>query len=208
MLGLVSTTECNVLVPKEAIYRHIKTDTHTRREFIDTVESIRVVNSVKEETAAVKSGKNVTEIIVFDIHLKTPNLPMNVLETLAQSIPKADIFVCSFGEQRSIAVYRNGVRYTRSTPIVNLSRGDLDQIWDDFCAKVIWGRPLAPGEDVNKHLYQISMKQHLRTQISRLETKLERCVQKNRRNELYKQKSELQRRLNDLEDEDNDYSTD
>jgi hypothetical protein len=181
MLGLPSTTEVDRRLPKEAFYRHLRLDARTRRSFVDDIDSIVVTNSVKPSTSGFADGRDVHEILVLAILLKSDRQPTGAIEAIASSNPHRIVFLTEPG---SVAyVMRRGLQSSRDIRELALSGETLDDAWDSICSQVAFGD--ADGRDVDRRLDVARRIAALEAEISELDAKCRKARQINRKNELF-----------------------
>ena len=94
MLNLPSTVLVNRVMPKKVFYEHLKTTAAIKEQFVQQIERIEMVASIKEASIHIPGDKGVAEIDVLALHLKGANVPYEAIELVARSIPNKLLFVC------------------------------------------------------------------------------------------------------------------
>lgn len=199
MLGLPSTTEINMIFPKESFYQQLEIHTKVRLEFTDLIERIRAVNTVKQTTAHVTDGKQVKEIIIFFITLKGETLPQQALTVIAQLPGRFLIFVTQTATGHvSTSVLRRGKLYTVSREAnLDLSAENLDQIWDNFCSTLVFGT-LTFGS-VDDRIDAVRKEKQLTAELAETTRKINQCRQMRRRNALFTQYGKIRNELESVQ---------
>lgn len=100
------------VIPKTKFYEHAKVAARVRQYFVDEVQRIRWSFKLSEETVRLRPTRNVSEIQIFSLDLKGPELNPAVLATIDKAIPKPIIFELNHGdpprEIRMFAAWKPG----------------------------------------------------------------------------------------------------
>ena len=197
MLGLPSTTEVDRRLPKEAFYRHLRLDARTKRSFVDDIDSIVVTNSIKPSTSGFTDGRDVHEILVLAILLKSDRQPTGAIEAIASANPHRIVFLTEPGG--TTYVVRRGLQSSHDIRELVLSGETLDDVWDSICAQVAFGD--ADGRDIGRRLDVARRIAALEAEISELDARCRKARQINRKNELFAELRTRQAELRDLRSE-------
>lgn len=198
MLRLPSTTEVHVRLPKEAFYRNMRISASTKRDFVEGVESITVVNSIKPSTANVRDGGRVHEIMVVAVESRGDEAPKSVIETIFDA-NKAKMLIVEAPSGRIVLRHRGKAIHAGPVEQLLICGADLDAVWDSLLAQVVLGS--TDGENVEALIERRERMEGLRTEIARLDSASRRERQVARKNELFALMREKQADLKGLEEE-------
>jgi Domain of unknown function (DUF4391) len=87
MFAYPKQAEVNRVVPKSKIYAHAKTSKRLKELFVSEVGEILWKYKLSPETINLRARDGITEIEVFEIALKTPELDDAVLQAIDRAIP-------------------------------------------------------------------------------------------------------------------------
>lgn len=87
------------VVPKARIYEHAGASSTLKERFVNQVEQISWAYKLAPETVNLPATKAVTEVQIFQIHLKSTALDAAVLKAIDQAIPFPLIFELVHGER-------------------------------------------------------------------------------------------------------------
>lgn len=96
MFGLPRTTVFNKRIPKEKFYENLQVGSEVKRCFIDQIKAIYWRNKIAPTTTNLAAGREVTEIEVFEIKLKTSTLDEKVLRQIDRNIPYHILFLLEY----------------------------------------------------------------------------------------------------------------
>lgn len=91
------------VLPKTKVYEHSGANTRVRGLFVAQVEQIVWQYKLAPETINLPASPDVSEIQVFTLHLKTPELDARVLQCLDGAVPFPLIFELAYGQRRQVA---------------------------------------------------------------------------------------------------------
>ena len=103
MFSYPKKAEFNRVVPKNKIYAHAKPSKRVRELFVSEVGEILWKYKLSPETTNLPARHGITEIEVFEIALRTPELDEAVLQAMDRAIPFPLLFQLRYGEQVSFA---------------------------------------------------------------------------------------------------------
>ena len=180
MLGLPSTTEVSLRLPKEAFYRNLKLDSKTREQFVHGVESITVVNSIKPSTANIVDGKTIHEILVVAVEPRGGAVPEAVIRAIIGANHNKVLLVDLASSAVSLVydeeLYRSGLA------VVELLGRTLDEVWESILAQIIFGD--LNGCAVEDRIARKRRAEVLEAEIERLEVRARKEKQLRKKNEL------------------------
>lgn len=198
MLGLPSTTEVGIRLPKESFYRNLGLDARTKDDFVHGVESVVVTNSIKPQTANFADGRDVHEIIVIEVDPREEGIPPSVLQAIFAANPARKLV----RDARSGRLHaREGSHKVVADGVERLAlRGDdLDSAWESILAQLAFGD--MDGMGVLRRLEAEEAADMLRKRIAELDAKARRERQFARKNELIREVRRLRSELRNLEGE-------
>ena len=194
--------EFNRVVPKNKIYAHAKPSKRVRELFVSEVGEILWKYKLSPETTNLPARHGITEIEVFEIALRTPDLDEAVLQAMDRAIPFPLLFQLRHGELVSFAAsYKRPseadatkwvIEATFRTPFLHHSSFtlhplpvslDLAGLYEHIVRRHI---PLPPraGESLAEHVARFRAIEAKKRERQQLEARLEREKQFNRKVEL------------------------
>jgi len=206
VFNLPNSTIVNRVIPKNSFEDY--TTSKQKRSFTELVEKIRWLNKLSRETINL-SGKEITEIQIFEVTLKKKDDITGVLNVIDRSIPYPIIFVIIFDNEILISASQKHINPnsehlsvidwtfatgwgTKHRCALNLQQ-NLDFIWSDFC-KQLSGRN-SDKLSVKELIKFEQMRQELNTEIKRLRNAIKAAKQYNNKVslniELQKKEKEL-----------------
>ena len=90
------TTIVGKPVPKTAFYKHIEVNARMRQHFVDDVAAIHWLYKLAPSTINVEDGKQVHEIVVFSVGLKSKDCPDDVFLFIDQNMPRHVVFILEY----------------------------------------------------------------------------------------------------------------
>ncbi|AMX03914.1 DUF4391 domain-containing protein [Microbulbifer thermotolerans] len=95
------------VVPKRKIYEHAAASTALKKLFVHQVDQIIWAFKLSPETLNISATKTVSEIQIFRIALKGPQLDQRVLQAIDRAIPFPILFELSYrGQTKLVAAYK------------------------------------------------------------------------------------------------------
>ena len=203
MLNLPSTVLVNRVMPKKVFYEHLKTTAAIKEQFVQQIERIEMVASIKEASIHIPGDKDVAEIDVLALHLKGANVPYEAIELVARSIPNKLLFVCLSDESCKLLVRRDRLYETEWMPVddtrLELVGLTLRELWDSISSQVVFGS--ASPVDLNDRLERKRRSVALRLELEQVERKRKSDKQIAKRNALFDRKRAIEEELSRLEGE-------
>lgn len=119
-------------VTKSKIYEHATPNTKVKKLFADEIEKITWAYKLSPTTINLPASDDVQEIQVFAIVLKTDKLSHEVLQTIDKAIPSPILFVLQHnGKSRYVASYKRPSEADKSKWVVS-SYFETEWIKDDL----------------------------------------------------------------------------
>ena len=214
MLGLPKSTEFNKRIPKQKFYENLQISPALKRNFVDQIKVIYWKNKIAASTVNLASGKIVTEIEVFEIHLNGKELDEAVLKQIDREIPYHILFLLEYeGKVQARIGYKESVLSGNTAFKVNryfhtdwmaeedlplkMEGLDLDAVYENFVRQAA-GDELRQTEENENLKTSIEHNEEIKTlkkEIEKLQTKLKREKQLNRQMEINAQIKSLKKKL-------------
>ena len=203
------------VLPKEKIYAYAKPTKAVRDKFVAQVGKIVWRYKLSPETVNLAARKGVPEIEIFDLHLKTGELDDAVLNCIDKAIPFPLFFRLLYeGRQKTVAAYK---RPSDSDPSKWVVDGyfasdwtpesgervampvalDLGKLYEQLLRQLM---PLPPraGEPLKEQVERLSRVRSKQHEVVKMESRLNREKQFNKKVELNTQLRELKTELQAL----------
>lgn len=203
MLNLPSTVLVNRVMPKKAFYEHLKTTAAIKEQFVQQIERIEMLASIKEASIHISGDKDVAEIDVLALYLKGADVPYEAIKLIAHSVPNKLLFVCIVGESCKLLVRRDGLYETVWMPTdstaLELMGSTLGKLWDSISSQVIFGD--ASPVDLSGRLECKKSIEELQLELERIEKKRKSEKQIAKKNALFDLRREIKAELSRLKGE-------
>jgi hypothetical protein len=203
------------VLPKSKIYAHSKPTSAVKELFVKQVDKIVWQYKLAPETINLPAKPNVPEIQVFTIALKTPELSEDVLRCIDQAIPLPIFYQLAFANRIKIkAAYKRpsdadaGKWVTESyfeTDWLDkdTDRAELPVVLDLAGLYEQLLRPLMPfppraGESIKAQVERLGLLRTKQNEYRKLEARLHKEAQFNRKVELNTQLRNLKKQLETL----------
>ncbi|OUO35281.1 hypothetical protein B5F84_03265 [Olsenella sp. An290] len=203
MLNLPSTVLVNRVMPKKVFYEHLKTTAAIKEQFVQQIERIEMVASIKEASIHIPGDKDVAEIDVLALYLKGIGIPYEAIELVARSISNKLLFICLTNESCKLLVRRDRLYETGWEPTdgakLELVGSTLGELWDSIVSQVIFGD--ASYTDLAGRLERKRRSEALRLELEQVERKRKSEKQIAKKNALFDRKRAIEAELSRLEGE-------
>lgn len=206
MIEFPSSTRVGRRLPKEAFYARLPLPAALKEKFVSDIDSIRVENSLTQETLRLKSGTKAKEIIILGIDLKKQEFDAKIIEAIARQNKHQLIFLLRFNGQGQLAVYYRKLYRTEWRPIDELKLTadgfNLDEVWNSFLEQIaLQNEPDGYGTDkmtIDERLDRQDAILKLEKEVTKAETAARSERQPKKRFEQYTKFQELKRKLEDI----------
>lgn len=203
------------VVPKSKIYQHGPVTSALRDKFVGQVEQITWAYKLAPETINLPARGSVAEIQVFDITQKTAELDEDVLRAIDRAIPLQIIFQLHHEQRtRMVAAFKrpseadpskwviDGYFASDWLPTVSARQAlpvtlDLQGLYEQLLRSLL-PRPARPGESLPEQLQRLNRLRSLHSEHAKLDTRLHKEKQFNRKVALNAQLREIQNEIADL----------
>lgn len=217
MMKLPKSTEFNKRIPKQKFYENITVTPVLKRIFVDQIKVIYWRNKVAASTVNLAPGNIVTEVEVFEVKVASSSLDEAVLRQIDREIPYHIIFLLEYeGKYQAWTSYKEvssgnnafkvGTYYhTEWLPEeelpIHIDGLDLDTVYENFVRQIA-GKALSSGEDSSESLKESverdEKRRTLQNQIEKLQTKINREKQFNRKVELNTELKKLKKQFEEI----------
>lgn len=190
-------------MPKKAFYEHLKTTAAIKEQFVQQIERIEMVASIKEVSIHIPGDKGVAEIDALALYLKGADVPYEAIDLVARSIPNKLLFVCLADESCKLLVRRDRLYETEWMSVddakLELMGSTLGELWDSISSQVVFGS--ASPVDLYGRLERKRRIEALQLEFEQVERKRKSEKQIAKRNALFDRKRAIEAELSRLEGE-------
>jgi hypothetical protein len=189
------------VLPKSAIYQHAKPSPALRKKFVEQIGQIQWQYKLSPDTINLPPRGAVQEIDVLDVELKTPELDEDVLRCIDRAIPRPVLFRLRHEQRlRMIAAYKRPSEADTGRWVTDgyfadpwLAAGaehqplpvalDMQGLYEQLLRSLL---PVSarPGESLPEQVARIDRLRTLQRRHQKLEGRLRREAQFNRKVEL------------------------
>ncbi len=203
------------IVSKSKIYEHASPNTKVKKLFADEIEKITWAYKLSPATINLPASDGVQEIQIFAITLKTDTLSHEVLQTIDKAIPSPILFMLSYnGKCRYVAAYKRPSEADKSKWVISNYletdwRGDSQEkselpvvlnmaaLYQSFL-KAIIPLPFRKGEALDGVVLRVDQLRIKEREADKLESRMNKEKQFNRRVELNRSLNELNQEIENL----------
>jgi hypothetical protein len=202
-------------LPKNKIYEHAKPSSSVREQFVRQVDKIVWQYKLAPETVNLPAKPSVPEIQIFTIELKTPELSEDVLRCIDQAIPFPIFYQLTFEDRiKAKAAYKRPSDADASKWVVDdyfetdwqLSDTERDELpvtldlaglYEQMLRRLM---PLPPraGETLKAQVERLGQIRSKQNECRKMETRLQKEQQFNRKVELNAQLRNIKKQLETL----------
>lgn len=196
--------ELNRVLPKSKIYEHGKPSRAVRDGFVAQINQIVWQYKLAPETINLPSRSGVPEIEIFSLELKTPEVSEDVLRCIDKAIPLPIFYNLVFDDRvKTVAAYKRPSDADASRWVVD---GYFSSPWQpadgerpalpvaldmaglyEQMLRRLMPFPARPGETLKDHVERLAQLRSKQTEYARLEARLHKEKQFNRKVELNSQ---------------------
>lgn len=189
MLGLPPTTEVKRPLPKAQLFKRFDWSPSQRERFDGDVSRLDFVNWISPRTIpGIAEGKEVKEIFLVEVSLKSRDFDTKNITFLAKSIPQRIVFALRFEDEVSFAVYHDKLFISSWLSIdeatLTISGLNLDAVWENIVSSI---GQFAVEEDkfLSEQIKIDEERAKLERQIAALERQMNATKQPRRKRELF-----------------------
>ena len=204
------------VVPKTKIYTHSRVSATVKKIFIREIDKIIWSYKLSPETVNLPAKNGVDEIQIFTIVLKNGNLKHDLLAAIDKAIPSPIIFILSFKDKiKYAAAYKRRSEADKSKWVISSYFEtewipedaelaslpmvlDLNSLYQHFMKNII---PFPSGDDESMEEFMDRLEQiaKLKREIEKLDNKLQKTKQFNRRVEINSELKKLRKKTDGLQ---------
>ena len=120
MLNLPDRTLYNKRIPKNKFYKVIGTDNKLESKFTHEVDYIIWKHKLSRDTINLEPTKEVEEIQVFEVFLKTMDLSVEVLENIDRVIPYPILYILRFADRVKLSIaYKEKNKFDENRMVIH-----------------------------------------------------------------------------------------
>ena len=213
MIQFPDDTRVGMNVPKNVFYKHLEVSTKMKRIFVNDVERITWAYKFAPSSLNVSDGKDVHEITVFEIDIKTMECPTEMLVFIDKNIPRHTIFILRYNEKQCVVInYKEALQGSASQPYkvtktyqsewqtegglsLQLEGTSMDTIYENFVRQVAGTQLLESGGSLKEDIVSSQEQETLRKEIETLKKHIASVRQPQKKFMLHKQLRELENKL-------------
>lgn len=214
MLNIPDRALYNRRIPKIKFYKQIGVDTKLERKFIDEIEQIIWKYKLSESTTNLESTKKVEEIQIFEIELKEKHISMEILENIDRVIPYPILYILKYEDDIKLAIaYKERNKIDENKMVVHsyyqsewmkekevnidiLKGLSLEDVYENIIRQLIPIENILE-EDIEKLIELDEKRKNLGKEIIKLESKVRKEKQFNKKVDL---NIKLQKKKRELEE--------
>ncbi len=208
------------MLAKSKIYEHAAPTSKIKELFVAQVEKITWAYKLSPATINLPASDGVQEIQVFTVSLRTGELSFDVLQTIDKAIPSPILFVLSYnGKYRYAAAYKRPSEADKNKWVVSsyfqsadyaderrLGKKELPvalnmgALYEALLLDLIPVQ-MRQGENLQQLIDRVEKIRKTENEVKKLESRIKREKQFNRRVELNRMLNELRSEIRSLKDE-------
>ena len=218
MIGLPKSTEFDRRIPKQKFYENLSVTPILRDVIKNQIKTIYWRNKIAPLTVNVASGKDVTEIEVFEVKIMGETLDEAVLKQIDKKIPYHILFLLENNEKYQawigykentlsgsnafkVSSYYHTAWMRESELPVHLNGLDMDAVYENYVRQIA-GDAISSEEGNTESLKESverdNHRQELEKQITTLQIKVHKEKQLNKQVELNVEIKKLRKELNSI----------
>ena len=218
MIGLPKSTEFDRRIPKQKFYENLSVTPILRDVIKNQIKTIYWRNKIAPSTVNVASGKDVTEIEVFEVKIMGETLDETVLSQIDKEIPYHILFLLENNEmyQAWIGYKENALSGSNAFKVssyyhtdwmkeselpVHLDGLDMDAVYENYVRQIAGdaiSSEKGKTESLKESVERDNHRQELEKQITTLQIKVRKEKQLNKQVELNAELKKLREELNNI----------
>lgn len=201
---------------KAKFMKFAELSTASRKEMSENVERLRMANTIKESTIHIEKGKNVVEINVFEIMLKTKEFSDRLVKEIDSAIPKNIVYVLRYEDKAQLVVsYKEKSQNSSKYKVIKIYRTEwknykefelvinglnLDIVFNNILQQIAEDKVKIEDHSTIKETIEKSIDiEKLKKKIAQLDKKIAKEPQMNKIFALKKEKTLLERELEKIQ---------
>ena len=196
MLGLPSRTEISKNIYKKDILLRFNGTTSQKQHFNSEIESIKIVNELSERSLGLPSGKDINNIFVIFVEVKTQEISKSTIETIFDLINQKIVVVFKYDE-----FIKLGIKLTKfflsewknSSYVLNIRGLDFDEVWQNFVEDIA-NITVEDGQTLTTAVTNVINNEQIDKEIEKLTKKMRNTKTPSKKYAIYNQILELKKR--------------
>ena len=178
MYALPNSTLLSKQIPKKAIFQKFDLTTAQRQRIDADIARIDIIARLAQDTLpAIAVGKEVKDIYVLSVRLKTKNYHLDSIKLLARRIPQRMLFVLCHEEQAQLAIIHEGLHTAdfQANDELNIPLNGLnfDALWEQLVV-TIGNISRNTEQTLNERIQQKKERERLLKYIEQLERRMDK----------------------------------
>ena len=178
MYALPNSTLLNKQIPKKAIFQKFDLTTAQRQRIDADIARIDIIARLAQDTLpAIAVGKEVKDIYVLSVRLKTKNYHPDSIKLLARLIPQRMLFVLCHEEQAQLAIIHEGLHtadfQAKDELNIPLNGLNFDALWEQLVV-TIGNISRNTEQTLNERIQQKKERERLLKDIEQLERRMDK----------------------------------
>lgn len=199
MYALPNSTLLSKQIPKKAIFEKFALTAAQRKRIDADIARIDIIARLAQDTLpAIATGKEVKEIYVLSVSLKTKSYLPDSIKLLARLIPQRMLFVLCHEQQAQLAIVHEGLHtgnWTMQEDLrIHLSDINFHALWEHLVVK-IGDISLNTEQTLDDRILQKWEQKRILNEIEQLERRIYKERSLGKQMQLRSQVNELRKRL-------------
>lgn len=178
MYALPNSTLLSKQIPKKAIFQKFDLTTAQRQRIDADIARIDIIARLTQDTLpAIAVGKEVKDIYVLSVRLKTKNYHLDSIKLLARLIPQRMLFVLCHEEQAQLAIIHEGLHtadfQAKDELNIPLNGLNFDALWEQLVV-TIGNISRNTEQTLNERIQQKKERERLLKDIEKLERRMDK----------------------------------
>ena len=199
MYALPNNTLLSKQIPKKAIFEKFALTAAQRQRIDADIARIDIIARLAQDTLpAIAVGKEVKEVYVLSVSLKTKDYHPDSIKLLARLIPQRMLFVLCYEHQAQLAIIHEGLHTSswraKDEVFIPLSGLNFDAVWEQLVA-TIGNISLNNEQTLGERIQKKQEQERLLKEIEQLERKMDKEKSLGKQMQLRSQVNELRKGL-------------
>ena len=178
MYALPNSTLLSKQIPKKAIFEKFALPTAQRQRIDADIARIDIIARLAQDTLpAVAGGKEVKDIYVLSVSLKTKDYHPDSIKLLARLIPQRMLFVLCYQQQAQLAIIHEGLHISgwnvKDELRIPLSGLNFDALWEHLVV-TIGDISLNTEQMLDERIQNKQEKEQILKEIEQLERRIDK----------------------------------
>lgn len=191
MYALPNSTLLSKQIPKKAILEKFALPTAQRQRIDADIARIDIIARLAQDTLpAVAGGKEVKDIYVLSVSLKTKDYHPDSIKLLARLIPQRMLFVLYYQQQAQLAIIHEGLHTSdwnmKDELRIPLSGLNFDALWEHLVV-TIGDISLNTEQTLDERIQNKQEKERILKEIEQLERRIDKEKSLTKQMQLYSQ---------------------